>query len=290
VKLRLSKEEFVPFAPDSKGNVRINHNSSGCSGESYSLRIERKDDGTISAKCFRCGASGYYSPERRYVAPQLRTAADEEATSGARTGLALPDDCSSRFAEFPEGVRRWLAAGGITPVISESYGILWSDTTEQLYIPVVQETSAFGPKAVGWVLRRFHPKRYLTLTKDRAGFYGLLRASERHSEDELSPPPTLEKTEPLIIVEDVLSGLRCREISDTLVLCGTSLKSEALATIIQEGYKEAVIFLDADNPTVLMCARKIAKTLFWMKVQIIETGKDPKHYSKDQLRKLICSL
>lgn len=148
---------------------------------------------------------------------------------------------------------------------------------EQLYIPVQQEIMALGPIAVGFVLRRFEPKRYLTLSKDKDRFWGLLRASERHPEREGT----------VVLVEDMLSGLRCRAISDTMILLGTALKASALTFLLKERYKRAVIFLDADNPQVQINARKIAKKLSWMKVVIVETGKDPKYYTKEQLEELI---
>lgn len=153
----------------------------------------------------------------------------------------------------------------------------WSEDRETLYIPVEQETSAFGPKLVGYVLRRFQPKSYLTLTNDRAGFWGLYRASERHPGGEGR----------VVLVEDVISALRSSEICDSLALCGTELRPGILSTLIHEGYKEAVVFLDGDNPTVKMKARKIAQRLSWMKVRVVETGRDPKLYSTDELRKLI---
>lgn len=284
MKFKLSRDEFVPFAPERKGTVRRNHIAQSCSGESDSLRITRNEDGTISAKCFRCGATGFYSPERSYRPAESRHPRDAIAIGGGGMGISLPQDSTSTFSEFPRQVRDWLVVrGGIRPDVSEAHGILWSDEAERLYIPVVQETSADGPIAVGYVVRRFQPKRYRTLTKDRERFWGLLRASERHSEVGVSPAAQ----NLLIIVEDMISGLRCREISDTMVLCGTELKSDAFATILKEGYKEAVIFLDSDNPTVVKATRTIQRKLFWMKTRIIETGRDPKSYNREQLEELI---
>lgn len=275
MKIRLSKDEFVPFAPD-HGTVRVNHNSGDCSGESKSLKITRQDDGSITAKCFRCGITGWYSGSNRNFVPVVRRTKDDAAITGTTTGICLPADATSASTDFPVAVRGWLAKGGITPVIAEEHGILWSDDLEQLYIPVTQDTSIFGPVALGYVLRRFEPKRYLTLTLDKARFWGFLR---------WAGVPL--KKEPLIIVEDMISGLRCKEISDTMVLCGTEFKAGAVSLIVHEGYKEAVVFLDADNPQVRMKARQLAKRLSWMNVRIIETGKDPKHYSKEQLENLI---
>ena len=51
----LDKSLILELAPALPGIVRVNHNTKYCSGDSKSLRIERKADGTIWAKCFRCG-------------------------------------------------------------------------------------------------------------------------------------------------------------------------------------------------------------------------------------------
>lgn len=172
----------------------------------------------------------------------------------------------------------WLGKAGITLTQARDYGILWSDSRSTLYIPVKQEGfSVYGPIVTGYVLRAFDPKGYLTLSNDNDRFWGLLRASEGH--------PEMKGT--LVLVEDVLSGLRVQEICDTLILCGTELRPTALSAVIKEGYRKAIIFLDGDNPTVKMKARKIQKRLSWLNPRIIETGLDPKLYPKSQLEKLI---
>lgn len=277
---RIPKSEFLPYAPDKKGSVRINHNSGHCSGESKSLKVTRDGEGNVNAVCFRCGATGWYAPEYRHLRPGPNPAASEQPFEDVGTGIVLPPDIRGMVGTFPKPARAWLAKAGLTEETLDKYGVMWSDEKSQLYLPVKQEIMVLGPIAVGWVLRRFQPKSYLTLTKDKDRFWGLLRASEGHSEKE-------GREGTLVLVEDLLSGLRCREISDTMILLGTSLRPSALSFLLRERYKRAVIFLDADNPQVQINARKIAKKLSWMKVKIVETGKDPKYYTKEQLEELI---
>ncbi len=278
--VRIHKEDFVHLAPSRPGSVRVNHNDGQCSGDSKSLIITRKPDESISCYCFRCGGTGYYSGGRSYSSPDSirEKFAGVDSHVDEATGIYLPGDITTALPDFPQAVRAWLSKAGITATGVETAGIVWSDTTQMLYLPVVQETSAFGPVHVGFVQRLFDPKRYLTLTKDKDRFYGFLRASEGHMEG---------RERRVVLVEDIISGLRMREICDTLVLCGTELRPHAMNLLIKEGYRKATVFLDADNPTVKMKARKIAKKLSWMDVSIIETGNDPKHYSATQLEKLI---
>ncbi len=57
---RLKYNEFVPHAPDAPGpTARINHSTSSCKGNSRSLAVWMNNDGTLGAKCHRCGATGF---------------------------------------------------------------------------------------------------------------------------------------------------------------------------------------------------------------------------------------
>jgi hypothetical protein len=117
-------------------------------------------------------------------------------------------------------------------------------------------------------------KWYKALTLDNDSFFGYY-------------PHTGEASETVVIVEDVLSALKCREVADTIALCTTSIRPLAVRRVLEKGYKEAVIFLDADNPTVRMNARKIARKLSFLRTRIIETGRDPKYYDVEALKALI---
>lgn len=91
----------------------------------------------------------------------------------------------------------------------------------------------------------------------------------------------------LTLTEDTISALRCSEICDTMSLLGVNIKPRMIEEIAKEGYTDVVIFLDGDNPRVRMAARKIAKRLPFLRTRIVETGNDPKHYSREELECLI---
>lgn len=163
----------------------------------------------------------------------------------------------------------------LSPVITQRE-FLWSDQEQALYIPVHQDTSAFGPVVVGWIKRGFDPKSYKTLRIAQKPLWGLYR----------HPGATPLPDRPLCLTEDVLSALRVSPIMDALACCGTELHSEAATFILTEGYSRAIIFLDADNPTVRMKAREMAKKLP-IPTSLVETGKDPKHYPEAELRTIL---
>lgn len=163
-------------------------------------------------------------------------------------------------------------------------GFLWSEAERALYIPVHQYRSAFGPVVAGYVKRSFDPKDYRTVRIRSGGLWGLYRGEGGR---EVQGTPT---DAPLVLVEDVLSALRVAQAGwDAMALCGTELHAEAASFALTEGYQRAIIFLDGDNPTVKMKARKIANRLSGagLPTSIIETGQDPKHYPNDQLRKML---
>jgi len=250
------------------------------------MLVERKDDGSISAHCFRCGSGGFCSPVpyfkesdsirgRFNLRPRTGLEQTTDEASGitgntAIAGLWLPDDVHGEAASFPARVRDWLSKAGLTFEELDREQFLWSQKKETLYIPVRQMD-----ELVGYVRRSFQEgkDRYRTLKVNKDRWFGY------YADD----PPT----EKIVIVEDTLSALRVRDVCDSLSLLGTNLLPGAQALILEKRYKEAVIFLDADNPTVRSEARHIGKKLPQLPVRFIETGSDPKYYSKSQLEELI---
>lgn len=284
---RLIKDTWLPFAPERKGTIRINHNTQACSGDSKSLAITRKENGDLSAICWRCGATGFESATRHFRDPRRAAAEDEQPAVKHVDGYRLPGDASTFY---PPEVTGWLSKAGVVPDQAIAWGFRWTDDglkqgdrwvipPRTLLIPVEKEIHAMGPEAAGYVLRGFDPKSYLTLTHAKAGFWGLIRGLPEHS----------GKGGTLVLVEDVLSARRVAAGAgcDALALCGVSLKAEALQWVLREGYGEAVIYLDADNPQVKMNARKLSKALGWMPTRIVETGTDPKREPNERLKALI---
>lgn len=271
----LPKSDYLPFAPEHVGINRVNHNSDYCHGDSPSMIVERKEDGSVAAHCFRCGGGGFSTPRLHHLASaSIREASakrneDRQVVVG---GIELPNDTTGIEDDFPQTARAWLKKAGLTRQQVEAEGFLWSDERNCLYIPVRQSGDLKG-----FVQRYFDTdeKVYRTLKLDSRQFFGYYRQG-------VDKP-----TRSVVIVEDTLSALRVSEICDTLSVLGTNILPSAVSLILKEGYEEAIIFLDADNPTVRMQARRIASKLPFVKTRFVETGADPKHYSKEQLTKLI---
>jgi hypothetical protein len=164
--------------------------------------------------------------------------------------------------------QHWLTTARISPVIADAAGFGWDEGTQELFIPIHRRG-----ELAGWLARRFDEDRrkYDTLTEDRSNFY--------------SHHATGSKL--LVLTEDALSALRCSEICDSMGLLGVAIKPAVITAILRGGYDEVVVFLDGDNPQVRMAARAIAKRLPFLRTRIVETGCDPKDYSKGELECLI---
>lgn len=272
--MRLPPSEWEHLAPSSAGSIRVNHRSDRCSGESDSMIVERRKDGSLSSHCFRCGGRGFIRGVAYYATPTKPTESTADGGGVVTAGAFVPADCHSEWSAFPAECRRWLTEAGIEEEIVTAKEFLWSDSKQCLYIPVWQESkTTVGHKHVGYVQRFFNPKGYLTRTNDKDNFYGHYIKGASSST--------------IVVVEDVLSAIRCAEVCDSIALLGVAVKPPALTKLLTCGYKRAIIFLDGDNPQVKMAARAIAKRLFFLPTTIIETGRDPKSYSLEELQELL---
>jgi hypothetical protein len=270
--LWMDTSEWTDYVPENVGSVRVNHDATYCSGDSKSMIVERKENGDIAAHCFRCGGRGFIRATPYFVAPTphgVRTMPRYDASGKFR----LPDDASGEWGAYPREVRAWLGSGGITSVINDKHGFQWSDSRASLFMPVRQGSRiTSGFKTVGLVERKFNPKAYWTRTEDKDSFFAYY--------------PTADgKT--VVMVEDVVSAIRVSEVCDCVALMGVHAKPAVIERVLQDGYRECVVFLDGDNATVRMKAREIGRHLPFMATRVVETGKDPKSYSREELSKLL---
>lgn len=286
---RMKRSEWIGFAPSYVGKVRANHTADYCEGGSKSMIVERKDNGDLSAYCFRCHRSGFVRASgASYPRVASKRASDASGCAGAhrsasedepghplpasraggspkRTG---PSGRVGGWESYPPLAVKWLGDARVSPVITAREGIVWDLDSQELFIPIHN-----NGRRVGWQARRFDEDRrkYDTIREDKDNFF--------------CHYTTGSKT--LVLVEDALSALRCSEICDSIGLLGVGLSPAMLSAIMAQEYTDAVVFLDGDNPQVKLAARKIANRLPFLRTKIVETGSNPKDYSKEELECLI---
>lgn len=297
--MRIPRAEFEEYVPDYVGKIRATHDGDNCQNGSTpnNMIVERTDDGWARAFCFRCGGRGSFELVRHYHPGQStdRTAGEGSADhtgGGIHKPVGIERVEQSRTLadsyDFPKEGREWLAKSGFTIQDADRRGCRWSGREGALFLPVVQQgVSAFGDVLPGYVRRKWSPKSYNVMRLTEDPLWGLYRASETAK----PLPYQLEARRPVVIVEDVLSAWRVSEVMDCIALCGTELHSPVISAVAREGYTDAIVWLDADNPVVRMKARKIANRLNGLMVtHMIETGKDPKHENVGQVRERLLAV
>lgn len=268
----IPKEEWLHLVPEKPSRIRVNHVAPDCHGGRDSMVVERKKDGQLIAFCFRCNRRGFTNPPRSFVSPSKAHGAVHPSPS--RVAVTPPDDCTSEWGAYPREAREWLLRGGVDAEKARHHGIQWCESGHQLWIPARQHSRVTtGYKDSGYVLRGFNPKSYYTRTNDKDNMYGYYVSD------------VINNT--IIIVEDIISAIKCSQAADSIALLGTHAKPAVVEQILKEGYKKAFVFLDADNPQVRMKAREIPKRLPFVECKIIETGSDPKYLTKEQIEELI---
>lgn len=235
--MRLKTEEFVPYAPDEVGpRERRNHASGDCSGDSLSLSIWRNEDGTVGAKCFRCGATGRAGTKPSMYKKPSETKALQE----------VPKDVSSCYEDMPPEAATYLASKGITEAIAFHYGIGWSSEADGLILPVINQyeydqaqVKYFGKKNRYTTIHRGHRETLFTHIKD------------------YDPLPCV------VVVEDLISAIRVKNAlpeCDAFALLGSELNDQGLATLVRN-HDQFVIWLDNDNRQIMDKAGKLFNQL-----------------------------
>lgn len=268
----LKHKEFVPFAPEEEGSVRINHLTEDCSGESKSMFVERKHDGSIFSYCHRCGKSGSYN------SPFFKTRSARKSCirSSARGSHSLGKMCDSfgrattDWSLWPSEVRGWVKGYSISEREVKAHGLAYSSECNALFQPIINRTTIKG-----WQSRNFDP--------------GISKAYT-YMPDKGIPiwDDTSRACSSVVIVEDIISAIKCSRFIPAVSILGVGCKPEVLAYIVK-WYRNYTIFLDDDNQQVKRAQRALRNTLGQVGDARIITGvgKDPKECSNEELRELL---
>lgn len=291
----LSKEDYLTIAESlSPGQVeRINHESDDCSGDSKSLKIEVKEDGNIVARCYRCGRRGFHG--NNGVAALKRKV---DATSGVPLGDKGGNDNVFAWAvsrleqrlgsvggrakegrriiedlgEFGIHGRLWLRTYGITESEVKTYGICYDEEWDKVLIPIFDSEGVAGYQARAVRPDDTDPK-YLT-------FYwrptSMLYAA---------PGANMER---LVITEDVISAIKVGRQWLAMPLNSTQLSTKHKSVVLSRDVHDFVVFLDDDNLIVKQQQSALKRELDkFGKCAIVAQGKDPKHFTDQELKEII---
>lgn len=259
--------------------TRVNHDTDDCYGDSNSLLIERKDDGTISAKCFRCGKYGRYSKD---VLRRTRSEGKAEGAIPERKSLGgfrgkhwtIPKDAVNSVTDWPIHAYHWVRQYGITDDEIREHQIVYSDRLGRVILPVFDnEGLAF------FQTRKIHDSdtkpKYLTY-RNRNSFKVIMKAGS------VIPSPAI------VLTEDLLSAIKCGRIIDSSPLFGTDISDLHLAYLVFH-YNNFIVFLDDDNSIVkkkqLVLKNRLEQ---YGKVTLIrDVDKDPKECTDTELKDIL---
>ena len=182
-------KEFVPRAPE-QGFIRVDHGFD-CEGSSSALRIERTKDGGIKAYCFRCNESGYYRTKDTNLA-YLKRRFTESTEELKQKNFALSPHLTSNLLYYSVEALRWLNKYNIKPSEIEQHSILFHPEINRLVFPVYSNDELLFFQYRRLIEDGF-PK-YISYQKYKNRPYGKFIDNG---------------TEDVVIVEDVLSAVKC---------------------------------------------------------------------------------
>ena len=237
--------------------------------------VSRKSD-VLLAYCHNCGKSSskYMAADDRYrhgSSANIR----KPATSYTDPTLVLFGDKEN----IPAEADAWRLKGKLSRNIAQEYGFQYAPEWDSIYVPFYDmETEIAGHQ-----LRPLHRRggaKYINFVKDKDKELGGITVC----------PHKRSKT--IVIVEDLVSAAHINGAGyDALINYGTHVKPTILYKIPKD-YKQVVVWLDNDNPTVHEHAKQMFDILHLynntgQSIRRISKHEDPKHYDDVKIKEII---
>lgn len=275
---RLKYSEFVPLGEDLSSGEQIHVNHEDCPAGTdikrrlYIKRGEHNGTDCILAYCHHCGSSGFYTATKKsgeYINSSIKQTNRRTTQNGRVGNNSYGGRKTTDWNQWSTGAKSWIRKGKISISECSKWGIEYCPDEDKVYLPVYRDS-----RLIGYQLRALdgsQPK-YITEAIEKPLFWYSGYQSEA-----------------LVIVEDILSGIRCSEHISALALLGSGMSDEVFEFISRSGHTNFIVFLDDDNRQVKTSASKIAQRLSILgTVKVIySNGKDPKEHSSDELKDIL---
>lgn len=239
-----------------------------------------------SAHCFSCG---YHRFPKTYVR-KVQHASENKAV--------LPDDFTR---EIPAEGWRWLLKYGL-PYSYWAPFTGYSEATDRLVFLVGQPTRFSTGRYLGGTGReRVHGVlENLESGSAAVGRFGLATQGDAHESYRREPTKWKiwgnktsyievlgkEKDGPVVLVEDLISAHKVAQVATAIPLFGTRVSDQVLHLLI--GLKRPVVlWLDADQYTLLAPKLNRLQTFLGAPVRYVKTEKDPKEYSLEEIKEIL---
>ena len=265
--------------PDRPGTVNIDHEDCPAGTDTRArLYITRKNNGDVLVYCHNCSGRGFRKVSTtRNIYDILDRSSGED--SGHEDGYSLPKDVNPRPETWPNEARRWVSQYGITTKEMERHNLYYSPFLRRVVLPVYDKDW----EIIGYQSRRIYesdpgPKYLTQLPRKTSGVFSSI-GNPRGSK--------------IVLVEDTLSAIKVGVSTDyDAVAClGGDVKPERLVEL-SDHYDNVVVFLDNDNAQIKKAQGRAyaqCRNIFKGSTQIVYGDKDPKEYSRSDLKRLLDS-
>lgn len=270
-------KEYLDLVPEGPDQIHVNHvDCPAGMDKKRRLYIRRKHDGSIVYYCHHCGSSGRYVPNK-FAGASLNRSSKSVDQGGSQSQPRLPFDFTSDEREWPVKARAWLYKYRLTNDDFKRGHFGYSPSVGRLILPV------YGADGV-----KLYQTRVIDPERDKAPKYVTYGNVADNCLIYKSINPT-DNGKILVIVEDMVSGLRCSKFHDTLVLLGSSMNDLHYKSILTGGYESVIVFLDMDNPHIKSQALTMKRKIDMIvdQVRVVHASRDPKEHSDAELDRIL---
>lgn len=234
-----------------------------CCSSDPSSYISNSKHGIRMGPCFRCGHTDFERHAGLTIQERLAMRSAVEELKGLKYKPATVS-----ITEAPQEAWLWCLQAGISPEdATNTYSFGWSDKSQRVIVPILQDmrdTGAFIARAVD---KRTKPKYVLSANAKGKYWYA--------------------GTGPTVIVEDILSAIAVHRAGyRSVAAMGTHFTPELLDIATRTG--ELVAWLD-DDEAGKKAYRYLRKQIgLWdVKFYRVQSNRDPKLHGADEIRQLV---
>ena len=234
-----------------------------CCSSDPSTYISNSKYGLRLGPCFRCGHTDFEPHKGLTIAERLEMRKASDELKGMQYRPATVS-----IAEGPQEAWLWCLQAGLSPEeATAQYGFGWSEKTQRVIVPIMQDmrdTGAFIARAVD---KRTKPKYVASATAKGKYWYA--------------------GTGPTVIVEDVLSAICVHRAGYRAVSAmGTHFSPELLDIATRTGTLVAWLDDDLAGKKAYRYLRKQIG-LWGVNFYRVQSNRDPKLHSADEIRSLV---
>lgn len=238
-------------------------------GPGRTMRVAHEING-YRAWCFRCQEPGWHPHPQPSLAERLaRLKEKDEIERAVIADTRPPMPADFQPTNWPVHARVWLYRAGLGDREIGQAGIYYCARLDRVVLPVVH-----GDKLAYWQARGFDRDRpkYLNPPTDKSNL--VARYGDRGK---------------VILVEDILSAIKVGLVARGWAILGTTISTTTAAAVAAASEGVGVgLWFDPDK------AGRAARTtirrslsLLGVEARIIRTDKDPKFYSREDIKRII---